>query len=95
MEQIIITPYKYPDSPQVKIGTFWVSTDNKYAYQREHDVLFVNPKGLLVACHDVGFLEDHTKYTECSREEFTKALNTTVFNMNILNGEFKNQKQKS
>jgi len=89
MEQFIITPHKYPDTPQVEVGKFLVGNDGRYYHQRENDVLFVNPKGLLICCHEVGFLEDPTKYTECSREEFTKALNTTVFNMNILNGEFK------
>lgn len=95
MNHFIATPYEYPNTPQAEVGTFWVTVDNRYAYQREHDVLFINPAGKLIACHDVGFLEDNAKYRKCSREEFTKVLNTTLFSMNILNGEFKNQKQKS
>lgn len=89
MEQFIITPYEYPNTPQVEVGKYLVSTDGKYAHQRETDVLFINPKGLLIACHEVGFLKDHAKYTECSQEEFAKALNTVIFKMDILTGKFK------
>ena len=88
MDFIKITPYEYPKKPQVKVGKFLVSTDGKYAHQRKNDVLFINPKGLLICCHEVGFLEDHKKYTECSQKEFAKALNTVIFDMDILGGNF-------
>ena len=52
---------------------------------------------------DAELLQDMDRYPTSysisilAQEEFAKALNTTIFNMNILNGEFKNnnQKQKS
>lgn len=89
MDFLKITPYDYPDTPQVEVGKFLVNKNGNYAHQRETDVLFINPKGLLICCHEVGFLEDHEKYTECTQEEFATALNTVVFDMNILDGKYK------
>ena len=80
------TEYKYPDKPCAPVGKCYKS-DKMFYHQRENDVLFVNPGGL-VAMHPVGFLE-YCNLTEISLMEFSIALNTTVFNMNILNGEYK------
>jgi len=88
MEQIIITSHKYPNTPQAEIGKFFMSKDGNYYHQRENDVLFVNPIGLLIASHEVGFLEN-CNYLECTKKEFSMALNITIHHMNILNGEFK------
>ena len=80
------TEYKYPNKPCAPVGKCY-KTDKFYYHQRENDVLFVNPVGL-IAIHPVGFLED-TNYVEISLMEFSIALNSTIFNMNILNGEYK------
>ena len=81
-----IVPYIFPNKPQVKVGKF-LYNDGKYYHQRKTDVLYINPEGLITT-HPVGFLENKN-YNECTKEEFKTALNTTIFNMNILNGEFK------
>ena len=88
MERLIITPYEYPTTPQAEVGKFFVR-DGKYYHQRKDDVLFVNTMyGGLICSHEVGFLED-CDYEECTKAEFGLALNTTILNMNILNGDFK------
>ena len=81
-----VSEYIFPDKPCKPVGKCYKS-DKMFYHQRENDVLLVNSKGLITV-HPVGFLEDHND-TEISLMEFSIALNTTVFNMNILNGEYK------
>jgi len=82
-----LTEYKYPDKPCKPVGKCYMS--KKFYYrQRENDVLFINTKDGVIATHPVGFLEN-THYVEISLMEFSIALNTTIFNMNILSGEYK------
>jgi hypothetical protein len=82
-----VMEYKYPDKPCKPVGKCFKS-DKFYYHQRENDVLFVNAKNGVIATHPVGFLED-TRHSEISLMEFSIALNTTIFNMNILSGEYK------
>lgn len=84
--ELTFTEHIYPDTPCAEIGKFFKENGNYY-HQRESDVLFVNTDGL-ITIHPVGFLEN-CDYTECTKKEFSTALNTVIFNMNILNGEFK------
>ena len=89
MEMYIETkPYNYPNKPQKPVGKCYMY-DRKFYYQRATDVLFVNADALLISSNPVGFLEKRPEIIECSLLEFSIALNTTIFNMNILNGEFK------
>ena len=81
-------PYQYPDKPQKPVGKCYTH-DKFFYYQRATDVLLVNTKGLLISSNPVGFLEGRDDVIECSLLEFSMALNTTIFNMNILNSEFK------
>lgn len=84
--ELILTEHIYPDTPCAEIGKFF-KEDDKYYHQRKSDVLFINPDGLITT-HSVGFLEN-CDYPECTKKEFSDVLNTTIFNMNILNGDFK------
>lgn len=83
-----IKPHVYPDKPQKPVGKCY-KHNNFFYYQRATDVLFVNTTCLIIGSYEVGFMEGHNKLIECSLLEFSIALNTTIFNMNILNGEFK------
>lgn len=82
-----ITEHIYPDTPCAEIGKFF-KKDKYYYYQRKSDVLFINTKRFLITSHSIGFLEN-CDYNECTKKEFSDALNTVIFNLNILNGEFK------
>lgn len=83
---IEVMEYKYPNKPCKPVGKCYKSTDFYY-HQRANDVLLVTSNGL-ICTHPVGFLEN-TNYMEISLLEFSIALNITIFNMNILNGEYK------
>ena len=86
--RIHTTPYNYPDKPCKPVGKCYMCNKHFY-YQRATDVLFVNATDLLISSNPVGFMEGRDEVIECSLVEFSIALNTTIFNMNILNGEFK------
>jgi hypothetical protein len=81
-----VIEHKYSNKPCKPVGNCYKSVDFYY-HQRANDVLLVTSNGL-ICTHPVGFLE-HTNYTEISLMEFSIALNTTIFNMNLLNGEYK------
>jgi len=85
---IVDGEYQFPNKPIGKVGRCYKSKDNKYYYQRETDVLFINPASLLISSNSVGFLHERD-VVPCKFEEFTDVLNDTIFKMNILNNDFK------
>jgi hypothetical protein len=87
---ITIKPQIFPTEPYKTIGKCYKTNNDKfYFYQRENDVLLVNSKSPLISSNCVGYMKNQSNIIECSIQEFTDVLNTTIFNMNILNGEFK------
>jgi hypothetical protein len=99
---ITIEERTYPDTPGVEIGKCFKKL-NMFMQQRENDVLLVNTD-MCIVVHPVGFLYDYDEtmkntlnydgelLKECTLEEFSEALNETIFNMSILNGKYKDGK---
>ena len=90
----------YPDTPGVKVGRcFKKKKSGIYMQQRENDVLLVN-MDKCITIHPVGFLHKYDETmkntlnydgeitNECTLEEFSEALNRTIFEMDILNGRY-------
>jgi len=88
--EIIIEPFEYPKEAGVKIDECFTH-DGFYARQRENDVLLVNTISKLICLHPVGFFSSpfHSNYKPCTSEEFIQALNTTIFEMQILTEKYK------